>query len=89
MSAITGQRRLLFALLTFLGFLTLIPLSIVVLGMLGIWPGLGGLWGGGMWGAGGASPGWMLGFGVVVPFVLLALALGATYLLYQAVADSG
>jgi putative membrane protein len=83
MSQDTTDRQLVTLVLIALGALLVLPL-LMGFGMMGFGSMMGGMWGGGMWGNGG-TPTWLMGLGVIVQLVFLAVVVGVGYLVYRAV----
>lgn len=93
MTTTTTDRRLVAAVLVALGAILVLPVLLMGFGMLGYGSMMGGTGGPGMWGFmmgdGGTAPGWLLAVGIVSQLLLLAVLVGAGYLLYRAVVGTG
>ena len=87
MSTRSTDRRLVTILLVTLGALG----ALVVLPLLFMGGGTMGYMGpgmmGGMWGDGGTVPGWLYVVGIALRLLVLAVVVGAGYLVYRVVAD--
>jgi putative membrane protein len=84
MTTQTTDRRLVTAVLIVLGALLVVPTLFVGFGGMMGGPMMGGMWGSGM-GPDGTIPQWAFLVGAVMQFLMLAVLIGAGYLLYRAV----
>lgn len=84
----TDDTRLITVLLVIIGALVFFPIIFMSFGMLGVGPMMGGMWGGGMWGDGTMS-GWMVGTGIVLQLLFIAVLVGGAFLTYKTIASTG
>ncbi|WP_255196968.1 SHOCT domain-containing protein [Halorarius litoreus] len=89
MTTTTTDRQLVAAVLVALGAILVIPALLMGFGMMGYGSMMGGTGGPGMWGFGmgeaGTVSGWLVAVGIVLQLLMLAVLVGAGYLIYRAV----
>lgn len=78
----TTDRQLVTLVLVILGVLILFPMVFMGVGMGGMRPMMGGMWGTDQ------IPRWMFAFGAVMQLLFLVAIVGAGYLIYRAVVGS-